>query len=70
MSHAHIMDGCRAPQYTVHPVSPLRAHFKDTHATFRGTHLLSTVQGGKLAVPSLCALHDFSNERAGTTRIL
>jgi hypothetical protein len=55
----------------VRPVNKARKGYKGTDATFRGTQLLSNVQGGGnsgvVGVPSLCELHDFAREDPNCT---
>lgn len=72
MRHKHTLNTNQVPLFCavvggkVRPVNKERKGYKGTDATFRGTQLLSSVQGGGtrgvVGVPSLCELHDFAKE--------
>lgn len=60
MSHCHTMDSHGKKQFSsTAPTAVRRSHH--TSASFRGQQLLSTVQGKRLEVTSLCQLHDDEN---------
>uniref|UniRef100_K3WGM1 Uncharacterized protein n=1 Tax=Globisporangium ultimum (strain ATCC 200006 / CBS 805.95 / DAOM BR144) TaxID=431595 RepID=K3WGM1_GLOUD len=60
MNHSHTMDLHEKKQFSTNAVSTARKSHH-TSSTFRGQQLLSTVQGKRLEVTSLCKLHDHEN---------
>lgn len=64
LRHAHAMDMHGKRVFSTDPAPQVRRSHGATSSTFRGQQLLSTVQGRRLEVASLCAIHD--RER-GTT---
>ncbi|KAG7400877.1 hypothetical protein PHYBOEH_004089 [Phytophthora boehmeriae] len=61
MKHAHTMDMHSKKVFSTNPVAVVRASHGTTASTYRGQQLLSTVQGKRLEVTSLCVLHDNEN---------
>lgn len=60
MSHCHTMDSHAKKQFSTNAVATVRRSHH-TSGTYRGQQLLSTVQGKRLEVTSLCKLHDDEN---------
>ncbi|TMW56494.1 hypothetical protein Poli38472_006504 [Pythium oligandrum] len=58
MQHAHVMDRHDKKQFSTTPTPSVRKHHHLTASTHRGQQLLSTVQGKRLQVASLCQIHD------------
>lgn len=56
MQHSHIMDLHKTKHFTTNPTPMVRKHHT-TSSTYRGQQLLSTVQGKRLEVVSLCDIH-------------
>ena len=57
LDHTQALAANRPVEVSVHPVVKDRPGAAQTSAAFRGTQLMSTVQGAKLQMPSLCAIH-------------
>ncbi|KAJ0397885.1 hypothetical protein ATCC90586_006471 [Pythium insidiosum] len=57
MGHAHTMDLHEKKIFSTNPTPSVRKNHV-TSSTLRGQQLLSTVQGKRLEVASLCAIHD------------
>lgn len=60
MNHCHTMDAHGKKQFSTNAVTTVRRSHH-TSGSFRGQQLLSTVQGKRLEVTSLCKLHDEEN---------
>lgn len=60
MSHCHTMESHGKKQFSTNIVATVRRSHH-TSGTYRGQQLLSTVQGKRLEVTSLCKLHDDEN---------
>ncbi|RLN61547.1 hypothetical protein BBJ29_005069 [Phytophthora kernoviae] len=61
MKHAHTMDMHGKKVFSTNPVAVVRTSHGATASTYRGQQMLSTVQGKRLEVTSLCVLHDNEN---------
>ncbi|ETI52742.1 hypothetical protein F442_04170 [Phytophthora nicotianae P10297] len=61
MKHAHTMDMHSKKIFSTNAVAAVRKSHNATSSTYRGQQLLSTVQGKRLEVASLCLLHDSEN---------
>lgn len=60
MNHSHVLDLHEKKHFSTNAVSTVRRSYH-TSGTFRGQQLLSTVEGKRLEVTSLCKLHDNEN---------
>lgn len=58
MRHAHTMDLHEKQQFSTRAAPNVRKNHSRTSSTYRGQQLLGSVQGQRLQVASLCALHD------------
>ncbi|KAG7382095.1 hypothetical protein PHYPSEUDO_005309 [Phytophthora pseudosyringae] len=58
MKHAHAIDMNCKKVFSTNAVAAVRKSHGTTSSTYRGQQLLSTVQGKRLEVASLCMLHD------------
>ena len=72
MAHAHLLRSFLEPQRTKHPAVPIRTHYQQTDAYYRGQHQLQAAVGSRHShLPSLCNLHNFEgNQMNGTIEIL
>ncbi|KAE9347541.1 hypothetical protein PR003_g6867 [Phytophthora rubi] len=61
MNHAHTMDMHDKKAFSTNAAAAVRKSHGATSSTYRGQQLLSTVQGKRLEVASLCLLHDSEN---------
>lgn len=61
MKHAHALDMHGKKVFSTNGVADERKSHGATSSTYRGQQLLSTVQGKRLEVASLCLLHDSEN---------
>ncbi|KAG2790749.1 hypothetical protein PC129_g6994 [Phytophthora cactorum] len=61
MKHEHTMDMHSKKVFSTNAVAAVRKSHSATSSTYRGQQLLSTVQGKRLEVASLCLLHDSEN---------
>ncbi|KAL3671458.1 hypothetical protein V7S43_003380 [Phytophthora oleae] len=61
MKHAQTMDMHNKKVFSTNAVAVVRKSHGTTSSTYRGQQLLSTVQGKRLEVTSLCLLHDSEN---------
>ncbi len=61
MQHAHKLRSFLEPQRTAKPAHPVRRHYLDSDAYYRGQHQLQATVGHRHNhLPSLCDLHDFN----------
>ncbi|OQR97581.1 hypothetical protein ACHHYP_10202, partial [Achlya hypogyna] len=58
MQHSHVLEYQKPPEFTTHPLSAPRAHYRESSSSYGGQHFLGAVRGARLQVQSLCALHD------------
>lgn len=59
MSHTNVMDMHEKKTFSTNSTPSTRKHHAMTASSFRGQQLLSTVQGKRLEVASLCDIHDY-----------